>query len=121
MVGRLGRRGASTLGCLLTLALFIGALYYGTEVGRIYYRYYTLVDAMQTQARFARNQPDPVIRRNLVGRIDDLGIPSEAKRLVIRRSGPPYQIMIRTEYREVLELPFYTTQITFRPQVESRF
>ena len=87
MVGRTGgtRRGASTLGCLVTLVLFMGALYYGTEVGRIYYRYYSLVDVMKVQARFARNQTDQVIRRNILSRIDELGLPSEARRLQIRR------------------------------------
>lgn len=123
MVRRNGwsRRGASTLGCLATLILFVGALYYGTEVGRIYFKYYSLVDAMEVQARFARNQTDQVIRRNLLGRIDELEIPSEARRLVIRRSGPPNQILIRTEYHEPLKLPFRTTRITFRPKVETRF
>ncbi|MEK7380216.1 MAG: hypothetical protein AAB075_04320 [Gemmatimonadota bacterium] len=123
MVGRTGgtRRGASTLGCLVTLVLFMGALYYGTEVGRIYYRYYSLVDVMKVQARFARNQTDQVIRRNILSRIDDLGLPSEARRLLIRRDGPPYQIVIRTQYRELLQLPFRSVQLTFRPKVESRF
>lgn len=123
MVRRQGwsRRGASTLGCLATLILFLGALYYGTAVGRVYFRYYGLVDAMEAQARFARNQTDGVIRRNLLGRIDELGIPAEARRLVIRRSGPPNQLLIRTEYHESVKLPFRTIQITFRPKVEIRF
>lgn len=123
MVRRKGwsRRGASTLGCLASLILFAGTLYYGSEVGRIYYRYFGLVDTMKVQARFARNQTDQVIRRNLLGRIDELGIPAEARRLVIRRSGPPNQILIRTEYHESLKLPFRTTQITLRPKVETRF
>ena len=122
MVSLAGRRGTSTFGCLLTLALFLGALYYGTEVGKIYWRYYAIRDAMETEARFAGNQSDEAIRRTLLSRIDELGLPREARRLNIRRSGPPNRIVIRTEYREVLELPIVEPRwITLKPRVESRF
>ncbi|HEX7337707.1 MAG TPA: hypothetical protein VF252_10905 [Gemmatimonadales bacterium] len=35
------RRGAGALGCLLSLLLFAGALYYGVNIGQVYLRYYT--------------------------------------------------------------------------------
>lgn len=117
-----GRRGASTLGCLVTLALFAGAIYYGVQIGRVYWRYYELVEDMRRAARFAQTTSDDAIRRTLLARIDELGIPPEAKRLVVRRSGPPWQIIIRTEYEEQIELPLIPSRaITFRPRVESRF
>lgn len=117
-----GRRGASKLGCLFTVLLFGVTLMYGVEVGRIYYRYYSLRDTIRSEARFASNKSDQAIRRTLIDRIDELGIPAEAKRMVVRRTGPPYLIRIRTEYREELDLPFGVTHtIVFRPTVESRF
>lgn len=119
---RAARRGASRLGCLLSLVLFTGAIYYGINLGRMYWRYYELVDEMRRAARFASNTPDDAIRRSVLARIEELGIPPEARRLVIRRTGPPWQILIRTEYQETVRLPVGPPRnITFRPKVESRF
>lgn len=116
------RRGASKLGCLFSVLLFGVTVVYGLQVGQIYYRYYSLRDTIRSEARFAANKSDQAIRRTLVARIDELGIPAEAKRLVVRRTGPPYLIRIRTEYREDVRLPFGRTHtIVFRPSVESRF
>ena len=39
-----GRRGASTLGCLVSVVLFLGALYYGVHIGGVYWRYYSLLE-----------------------------------------------------------------------------
>ena len=121
MVTRRGRRGASTLGCLVSLVLFIGALYYGVQVGKIYYRYYALVDEMEAAARFASARSDDAIRRTIIRKIDELGVPPEAKRVQVRRSGPPYIITIRTEYREPLNLPVGPDHLVLRPRVEFRF
>jgi hypothetical protein len=115
------RRGASKLGCLLSLALFTGAIVYGGQIGRIYWRYYELVDEMQESARFARNQTDDIILRNLLARVDSLGLPEEARRIQIRREGPPFAVRIWTQYREPLRLPGRTIYIPFRPKAEFRF
>ena len=37
---RRGRRGASMLGCLVSVVLFLAALYYGVHIGGVYWRYY---------------------------------------------------------------------------------
>lgn len=116
-----GRLGASKLGCLLSLALFAGAIIYGGQIGRIYWRYYELVDDMQESARFARNQSDDVIMRNLLARVDSLGLPEQARHIQIRREGPPYTIRIWTQYQEPLRLPGRTIYIPFRPKAETRF
>jgi len=119
-----GRAGASKLGCLVSLVLFVGALIYGTRVGKMYWRYYEFVDDIKESARFAQMQSDDVIRRNLLQRIDELAIPAEAKRgLVVRRTQvPPYRIVIRTQYRERLDLPVGPPRyIVFKPNVETGF
>lgn len=119
-----GRRGASKLGCLLSLALFVGALTYGTRVGKIYWRYYELVDELKSAARFAQMQSDEAIRRLLSDRMDALEIPAEAKnRLLVRRTNaPPFRILIRTQYQERLDLPFGKSRyIVFKPNVETGF
>ena len=57
------RRGTSSLGCLVTLLLFVAALYYGVNIGEVFFRYYRLLDEMQTQAQLAPSLDDGTIRR----------------------------------------------------------
>ena len=67
-----GRRGAGNLGCLLSLLLFVAALYYGVHVGEVYLRYYRLLDAMRFQASIAPSVTDEVIKRRLMATADSL-------------------------------------------------
>jgi len=48
-----GRRGASSTGCLVSLLFWSGRLYYGVNIGELFFRYYRLLDEMQTQAQLA--------------------------------------------------------------------
>ena len=34
-----GRRGASSTGCLVSLLFLVGALYYGVNIGELFFRY----------------------------------------------------------------------------------
>ncbi|HSR15601.1 MAG TPA: hypothetical protein VLL51_07605 [Gemmatimonadales bacterium] len=116
------RRGASKFGCLLSLLLFAAAILYGGQIGRIYWRYYEFVDEMRLSARFARNRTDETIRRTLWAKVDELGLPEEARRIQIRRTGPPPRITVSAQYREQLDLPLGgPVYIPFRPRVESGF
>lgn len=122
VAGLRGRRGKGTLGCLLSAVLFAGALHYGLSVGRVYHRYLKFKDAMRGAAISASTRGDEAIRRTLVTRADDLGLPGEAKRLWIRRSGPPPRIEIHSWYDEQLNLPFgQSVVLTFHPMVEHYF
>lgn len=112
------RRGSSTLGCLLWLLAFAAVLYYGVHIGAVYWRYYQLVDEMRSEARVAPSLTDGVIRRRLVDRVDELGLPDEAARFKIRRSARPRMITIETEYRERVDLPFFQHVFVFRPRAQ---
>ena len=115
---RRGRRGGSSLGCLLSLALFSAALYYGVHIGEVYLRYYRLLDAMQFQASIAPNLTNEVIQRRLVATADSLlGRPVP---ILVERSGNPPRITIRTEYEERVELPFFHHTFQLRPKAEAR-
>jgi len=114
------RRGASTLGCLVAIMLLMAILYYGVDIGRTYWNYYRLKDEMETSARFAQTQPDDQIHRHLIGVAQDLGLPAEAQRFVIRRTERPPLVTIRTSYTVELVLPFTRKHITLKPHVEVR-
>lgn len=111
------RRGASNLGCLVSLALFVGALYYGIHIGEVYLRYYQIVQEMRSQARLAPSLPDDVIKRRLSDRATDLDLPTEANRFRITRRSR--SIVIETQYQELLELPLFRHTFRFKPRVES--
>ena len=112
-----GRRGGSNLGCLVTLAIFVAALYYGVHIGEVYLRYYRVLDAMRFQASIAPSVKDDVIQRRLVATGDSIlgqSIPFQ-----IDRGGNPPRISIRAEYEERVELPFFKHTFVLRPRADS--
>lgn len=113
------RRGSSTTGCLLWLLLFVAALYYGVNIGEVYYRKWQITEEMKSQARLAPSLTDPVILRRLVAKADELGLPAEASRFRIVRRPRPRVIRIETRYSETVELPFFNHTFTFTPHAEA--
>ena len=111
-------RGASSLGCLVSLLLFVGALYYGVNVGEVFFRYYRLVDAMDEQARFAAALDNGTIQRRLLEAVGEIGVPDSAARVVIRRSYTPRQISIESTYSETIDLPLFHHIFVFHPRSE---
>ena len=113
------RRGANRVGCLLGLLLLVTAIYFGANVGEVYLRYYRLKDAMEQEARFARNHDDDAIRLRLNAFADSLGIPESARRFQVSRSAN--LIHITTEYTEHVELPLGVRPFHFKPSVERSY
>lgn len=110
-----GSRGASRLGCLVALAVLGVAIYYGVGFGMAWLRYVQLLDEMKQQARVAQSIPDETIQLRLERRIEELGLPEQARHFTIRRTPQPRQIEIFTEYQETVDLPFTSYTIIFRP------
>jgi hypothetical protein len=117
MVSAPARRGASSTGCLISLLLFVGALYYGVNIGEVWFRYYRFVDEMKTQVRLAAALDDGTIRRRLQAAVQDIGIPDSAgNRLVIVRTAMPREIRIETRYSESVKLPLFNHTFNFHPK-----
>jgi hypothetical protein len=111
------RRGASSSGCLFTLLLFVAALYYGVNIGEVYFRYYRLLDEIQTEARLSPGLDDGTIRRRIQAAIEEIGLPDSAGgRLVIQRMASPRQIVIETRYSEWVSLPLFSHRFSFHPR-----
>lgn len=102
---------------LLLVAL---AGYYGVEIGSSYVRYWRMKDAMQSEARFAPNISDEVIRRRLTSTAQELGLPDAARRFRIRRFARPREIVITTSWQDTLALLFTSKPITRRPEVRAQ-
>ena len=112
------RRGASSSGCLLTLLILVAALYYGVNIGEVYFRYYRLLDEMQTQTRVASALDDGTIRRRIQAAVDEIGLPDSAggRQLLIRRTSSPREIVIETRYSEWVSLPLFNHSFSFHPR-----
>ena len=112
------RRGTSTLGCLVSLALFVGALYYGVHIGEVYLRYFELLDDMRTQAHMGAHFSDNEIAAHLAAQADSLL--SETPRFQITRYSSPNRVTIQTEYTESVDLPFFKHTFVLRPRAEEQ-
>jgi len=114
----LSRRGASSSGCLLSLLIFVAVLYYGVNVGEVYFRYYRLLDEMQTETRLAAGLDDGTIRRRVQAAIEDIGLPDSAggNQLQIRRTSSPREIVLETRHSEWVSLPFFNHSFSFHPR-----
>jgi hypothetical protein len=108
------RGGGSNLGCLLSLLLFVAALYYGVHVGEVYLRYYRLLDAMRFQASIAPSSTDEVIKRRLMATADS--ILGQAPAFRIERAG---RVTITTEYTDSVALPLFKHAFPFRPRADA--
>ena len=112
------RRGASTTGCLLSLLVLVAVLYYGVNIGELYFRYYRLEDEMGSQARVAAALDNGTIQRRIVSAIQDIGLPDDAaSNLQITRVASPRQITIESEYAESVHLPLFEHTFRFHPKV----
>ena len=120
MVGlsRLSRRGAGSLGCLFSLALFGAALYYGVNIGQVYLRYYQVLDGMRTQARMASHLQDEEIYRRLNGQADTLFAGAAKPHFKVTRSKERKRIIIETEYTDQVDLPLFKHTFVLRPRAE---
>jgi hypothetical protein len=112
--------GRGKLGCLLTLLLFVGIIYFGRDVGEVYWRFYQFRDAVEQEAQYGGVRTDDEIRRRLMALADSLGLPEEAgRRLQVHRSAN--RLTIRTEYTEHIQVPLYKRDLKFTPSAEKGF
>jgi len=110
------RRGATSTGCLVSLLFLVGALYYGVNIGELFFRYYRLLDEMQTEAQLAPSLDDGTIRRRIQAAAQDIGLPPEAQQIRIVRRASPREIVIETEYSESVDLPLFNHTFNFHPK-----
>jgi hypothetical protein len=90
--------GKGKLGCLFALAVLVGAVYVGKDVGAVYWRSYQMQDEVKSQAGFAPALTDQVILERLVAMADTLGVPLGPRDWHIKRTYSPKEITIRGEY-----------------------
>jgi hypothetical protein len=113
------RSGRSSLGCLLTLLVIAAVVYFGVNIGEVYFRFYQYQDAMRQEVRFAAHNTDAVILRHLREQADSLGLPEAAGLVTLQRDGR--HIELESEYYEHIELPLTVREVHFNPHAEGIF
>lgn len=113
------RRGTSSLGCLFSLLVLAAIVYFGVNVGEVYFRFYQFQDAMRQEVRFAAHNNDGLILRHLRDQADSLGLPEAAGEVTLQRDGR--HIEIESEYYEHIELPLFVREVRFNPHAEGIF
>lgn len=113
ILGRHGRRGTSSFGCLISILILAAAVYYGVHIGQVYFKFYQLQDEMESQARMAPSLVDEVIYRRLAATSDSLL--GRTLTFDIKRGN---RITIHTEYSDSVELPLFKHIFHFTPRVE---
>jgi hypothetical protein len=113
------RRGATALGCLFTLLVMAAIVYFGVNLGRVYWRFYEYQDDMRQEVRFATQHTNDQIVVALRASADSLGLPEAAGKISIRRNNKG--IAVEAEYYENVELPMYVKELHFHPHAEGTF
>jgi hypothetical protein len=113
--------GRVSLGCLLSLLLLTAALYFGVNIGEVYWRYYRFEDAMQQEVRFAQLRTDQAIGRRLASVAEALGLPEDARHVNVRRDDVARRIDISVHYAERVELPGFVRTFHLYPRAAGRY
>lgn len=113
------RRGAGSLGCLMSLLIFSAIIYFGVNIGEVYWRYYEYKDEMNQQVRFAAHNRNDQIVRHLRAFADSIDLPESAGNVYVRRVG--HNISIESDYYERVELPLVVKEVHFNPHAEGSF
>ena len=106
------RAGKGGIGCLGTIVVAVLIVYFGARVLPPWMHYQQFLDEMRSDARFGTTLTDSTIRIRLVAQADTLGLPPEARHIVIRRrGGRPPTITISADYTEKVLLPIFGVKL----------
>ncbi len=105
---------------MFSIAVAAIVIYVAALFGRPWFRYQEFRSEFKSAARFAQTLTDSTILVRLQAQADSLGLPRQARRIMIRRLGNPPRITITAKYQETVTVPFIGTKILeFNPAIEA--
>lgn len=113
------RKGAISLGCLMSLLIGAAVLYFGVPIAEIYLRANRFQDAMAMETQFHASHGDLQIKAHVAIIADSLGLPAEAGKIVITRKDR--RLTLTSEYEELIHLPGYQRFVLFRPSASGSY
>lgn len=108
------RRGAGRFGCLVSLLLFAGVMYFAVNAFEVYWRYLQYKEAMAQEVRFRSFLPNRRIQENLRAVADSLGLPEDAGVVTVTRQAG--RVTVEAHYEEWIDLPGYRKEVHFEPR-----
>jgi hypothetical protein len=101
--------------------LVITGIYFGLNIGEVFWKKLRYEDAMRQEVRFAQMRTDDAIARRLASVAESLGLPEAASRVAIRREERSRRMVISAQYSERVELPGFVRIFHFAPRVEGTY
>lgn len=99
------RTGKMKLTSIVLLLVVVAGVYVAYAFGGVYWRRYTLTDAVDGQLSFAGQIADETIRAQLLSKIAGMNLPPAASRVRMSRSGAR-TIQVTIAYTETVNLLF---------------
>lgn len=115
------RYGKVKVGLVVTIVVLAAVGYYGVEIGGVYWRKYRFGDEVTQQLGFAGQRSDDGIRQGILQKIDQMGLPQEARRFRLVRTEQPRRLRFSVTYTETVNLLFTTREISVRVEQSRRF
>jgi hypothetical protein len=113
--------GRAYLGCLFALLIVTAVVYFGFNIGEVYWRYYRYQDAMEQEVRFASMRNDDAIVQRLTSVSVALGLPDAARPPRVQRDPSTRRIDISASYSERVELPGFVRTFSFTPRAAGAY
>jgi len=111
------QRGEGRLGLVVTLALFLAAIFVATRIVPVRIAAYEFREVLRNEAAYASTgKTDATIRKHILERAADLDIPLDPADLSVRRSTA--QITISARYEQPVDLKL--TRYVYRFQQEEK-
>jgi hypothetical protein len=115
------RRGASKLGCLLSVLLVVGASYVGLFFGRVYWTNAEYKDEMKQELQFHSGESDEQIRNHMRVAADSMGLPEEAGDVTVERDPQAHTIDMDAVYDVTVKLPGYQRVVHLTPHASDTY
>lgn len=106
---------------LVVILVLAAVAYYGTEVGSVYWRKYSLGDSVQQELAFVGQRSDEGIRQHIAQDIADMKLPPEARRFRFARNPQTRSLEFSVSYTETVNLLFTTKEIPLTVSVRRRY
>lgn len=104
MTVRMSERGEGRIGVIVALALIGLVFFAGVKYVPVKVNAYEFHDFMKDQARFASNTTNDEIRKRILEKASELGIPLDKKNLKIARS--KQEISISARFEQTIDFKF---------------
>ena len=100
------RHGQGKIGCIIRLLVLLAVVGIAAKLIPVKIRSAELYDFMEEQAQRATRSTPEAVKKNVLARAKDLGLPVEPKDVTVQRRGG--RVVITARYTIPIEFPGYT-------------